>query len=83
MFRQPQRQKEDFQTDAIRPTALPSASLTSAHALDESPADQTSDEYLNGVYEDWNKKVDAEIETLVDGMTDLVQIASVSLCKDN
>lgn len=28
--------------------------------------------------EQWNKKVDVEVDTLVDGMVDLVSLASVS-----
>jgi hypothetical protein len=65
-----------FQTDASRPSALPSANI-GARNYDQPPA-ETSEEYLDQVEEEWNKKVDAEVDTLVDGMVDLVAIASVS-----
>lgn len=64
-----------FQTDASRPSALPSANI-GARSYDQPPA-ETSETYLDQVEEDWNKKVDAEVDTLVDGMVDLVAIASV------
>lgn len=64
-----------FQTDASRPSALPSANIGSRHY--EQQTAESSEEYLDIVEEEWNKKVDAEVETLVDGMVDLVAIASV------
>jgi mediator of RNA polymerase II transcription subunit 22 len=33
---------------------------------------------LEAVEDEWNKRVDVEIETLADGMVDLVNFASVS-----
>ncbi|KIM28663.1 hypothetical protein M408DRAFT_329409 [Serendipita vermifera MAFF 305830] len=71
-----QRPKDDFQTDALRPAALPSASLKTRTA-EEHTIEQSSDAYLDSVYEDWNKKVDTEVETLVEGMVELVHIASI------
>lgn len=65
-----------FQTDASRPSALPTANI-GARPLEPIPV-VSSEEYLNNVEEDWNKKLDNEVETLVDGMVDLVAIASVS-----
>jgi mediator of RNA polymerase II transcription subunit 22 len=44
----------------------------------QSIVDQNSAEYLDGIEEEWNKKVDMEVETLVDGMVDLVSLASIS-----
>ena len=72
------------QTDVSRPSALPSANLLH-RAGPQSIVDQNSAEYLDGIEEEWNKKVDMEVETLVDGMVDLVSLASVrflflSLC---
>jgi mediator of RNA polymerase II transcription subunit 22 len=65
------------QTDVSRPSALPTAKL-----LYRGPAqpliEQNSAEYLDAIEEEWNKKVDLEIETLVDGMVDFVSLASVS-----
>jgi mediator of RNA polymerase II transcription subunit 22 len=74
------------QTDVSRPSALPSASLRRTNAA--ASKDQTSDEFLDGTEEEWNKKVDVEIETLVDGMTEIVNLASVCTsrgcdCKHN
>lgn len=66
---------EPPQTDVSRPSALPTASL-----LSRGPAaliDVNSDQYLDTIEEEWNKKVDVEVETLVDGMVDLVNLASV------
>lgn len=64
------------QTDVSRPSALPTAKLSQRTAVPL--VDQNSAEYLDAIEEEWNKKVDVEIETLVDGMVDLVGLASVS-----
>ncbi|KAI0711497.1 hypothetical protein C8Q76DRAFT_623073 [Earliella scabrosa] len=63
------------QTDVSRPSALPTAKLLQRQA--PSVADQNSAEYLDAVEEEWNKRVDVEIETLVDGMVDIVSLASI------
>ncbi|KIJ52610.1 hypothetical protein M422DRAFT_65041 [Sphaerobolus stellatus SS14] len=66
-----------FQTDASRPAALPTAKI-GARPFDDEPVQTiSSEEYLDQVEEEWNRKVDAEVDTLVDGMVDLVSIASV------
>jgi len=70
------------QSDVSRPSALPTASLlqsrtSTAARLAQSQA-QNSAQYLDDIEEEWNKKVDTEIETLVDGMVDIVSLASVS-----
>jgi len=86
-----QRPKDDFQTDALRPAALPTASLKprvgaggvggggigGGNTSLEEQLDQSSEAYLDSVYEDWNKKVDVEVETLVEGMVELVNISSI------
>ncbi|KAI0733496.1 hypothetical protein C8Q72DRAFT_772184 [Fomitopsis betulina] len=62
-------------SDVSRPSALPTA-----HLLQRSTVpliDQNSNEYLDAIEEDWNKKVDTEIDILVDGMVDLVGLASI------
>ncbi|KAJ3548219.1 hypothetical protein NMY22_g1342 [Coprinellus aureogranulatus] len=61
-------------TDVSRPSALPTANLARAVSQHN---DQNSAEYLDSVEEEWNKKVDAEVEVLVDGMVDLVNLASI------
>ena len=68
--------RPEFKTDALRPSALPSAAIRPRNEVQQ--PELTSEQYLNQVYEEWNKKVDIEVETLVDGMVDLVSIAAVS-----
>ncbi|KAJ3551561.1 hypothetical protein NM688_g4632 [Phlebia brevispora] len=63
------------QTDVSRPSALPTANLRRKDA--QPTIDQNSEEYLESIEEQWNKKVDVEVETLVDGMVDLVSLASI------
>lgn len=63
------------QTDVSRRAALPTASLIPRSS--QPTIDQSSDEYLDAIEEEWNKKVDVEVDTLVDGMVDLVSLASV------
>lgn len=68
--------RPEFKTDALRPSALPSAAIRPRNEVQQ--PELTSEQYLNQIYEEWNKKVDVEVETLVDGMVDLVSIAAVS-----
>ncbi|CAL1716582.1 unnamed protein product [Somion occarium] len=63
------------QTDVSRRVALPTASLLSRSS--QPTIDQSSDQYLDSIEEEWNKKVDVEVDTLVDGMVDLVSLASI------
>ncbi|KAH8994926.1 hypothetical protein EDB92DRAFT_2085226 [Lactarius akahatsu] len=65
------------QSDVSRPSKLPTANLLPQGAAPPA-ADQNSAEYLDAVEEEWNKKVDVEIETLADGMVDLVNLASIN-----
>jgi mediator of RNA polymerase II transcription subunit 22 len=67
------------QTDVARRVALPTARIASRNA--QPTIDQNSAEYLDAIEEEWNKKVDVEVETLVDGMVDLVGLASVSMMR--
>jgi len=64
-------------TDVSRPSALPTANLRITSNVNQSVVDQNSAEYLEQIEEEWNKKVDVEVETLVDGMVDLVSLASI------
>ncbi|RDB26113.1 hypothetical protein Hypma_006742 [Hypsizygus marmoreus] len=66
------------QTDVSRPSALPTAKFSQRGTVSQSSIDQNSAEYLDAIEEEWNKRVDMEVETLVDGMVDLVSLASVS-----
>lgn len=63
------------QTDVSRPSALPTAKLLQRQS--QPTIDQNSNEYLDAIEEEWNKRVDVEIETLVDGMADIVGLALV------
>lgn len=65
------------QSDVSRPSKLPTAKLL-PHGAALPAADQTPAEYLEAAEEEWNKRVDVEIETLAEGMVDLVNLASVS-----
>ncbi|KAJ3714093.1 hypothetical protein EV361DRAFT_973569 [Lentinula raphanica] len=65
------------QTDVSRPSALPTATLLQ-RTFPQAIIDQDSNQYLNDIEEEWNKKVDLEVETLVDGMVDLVGLASIN-----
>jgi len=65
------------QSDVSRPSKLPTANLFPQGTAPQA-VEQTSTEYLDAVEEEWNKRVDVEIETLADGMVDLVNLASVS-----
>jgi mediator of RNA polymerase II transcription subunit 22 len=64
-------------TDVVRRAPLDTGLLRAPRQGAESS--QTSDEYLAHIEEEWNKKIDVEIDTLVSGMTALVDIASVRL----
>lgn len=66
-----------LQSDVSRPSKLPTAKIL-PHGAAPLAIEQTSAEYLETVEEEWNKRVDVEIETLADGMVDLVNLASVS-----
>lgn len=70
---------EPPQTDVSRPSALPTAKLLQRSAFNQALVDQNSDDYLDAIEEEWNKKLDAEVEVLVDGMVDIVSLASVRL----
>ncbi|OBZ72270.1 Mediator of RNA polymerase II transcription subunit 22 [Grifola frondosa] len=63
------------QTDVSRPSALPTAKLLQRPTLPL--VDQDSNEYLDAIEEEWNKKVDVDVDTLVDGMVDLVSLAMI------
>src|SRR5260370_24883510 len=63
--------------DVSRPSKHPTANLF-PHGAAPPAIEQTSVEYLEAVEEEWNKRVDVEIETLAEGMSDLVNLASVS-----
>ncbi|KAF4613760.1 hypothetical protein D9613_007595 [Agrocybe pediades] len=61
-------------SDVSRPSALPTGRLQQRNV---NFVDQSSVEYLDTNEEEWNKKLDSEVEILVDGMVDLVSLASI------
>ncbi|KAF8501659.1 hypothetical protein F5888DRAFT_1674241 [Russula emetica] len=65
------------QSDVSRPSKLPTAKLL-PHGAALPATDQTPAEYLEAAEEEWNKRVDVEIETLAEGMVDLVNLASIN-----
>jgi mediator of RNA polymerase II transcription subunit 22 len=76
------------QTDVSRPSALPTANLSNRNLsatqsnLTAAHAHLDASEYLDAVQEDLNKRVDNEVDILVDGMVDLVEISSVSVISE-
>ncbi|KAL1682582.1 hypothetical protein EV122DRAFT_287191 [Schizophyllum commune] len=68
---------DGYTGDVSRPSALPSANFLQRFNTKDAAAEQNSSEYLDGIEEEWNKKVDTEVGTLVDNMVELVGLASV------
>ena len=63
------------QTDVSRSSTLPTPK--SLQRPIQPSVDQDSDDYLDGAEEQWNRCVDVEVETLVNGMVDIVALAAV------
>lgn len=72
------------QTDFRRRTVLPStqrnAAQQGAGSTSHGGLDLASDDYLDRVEEELNRRVDHDTQSLVDGMRDLVALAKVSEC---
>ncbi|KAF7317870.1 hypothetical protein MKEN_00874900 [Mycena kentingensis (nom. inval.)] len=70
-----------MQTDVSRPSALPTANLipraNTAVPGQTGIPEQNSKEFLTAIEEEWNRKIDVELEALLDGMVDLVGLASI------
>ncbi|KAG8906676.1 hypothetical protein FRB99_006377 [Tulasnella sp. 403] len=69
-------QRPPIATDFARPSALPTASLRTNQQRNQQQ-ELTSDEYLQQLEEEWNRKIDEQIEILVHNMVDLVDIAKI------
>ncbi|KAF8556217.1 hypothetical protein OG21DRAFT_1409610, partial [Imleria badia] len=70
-------------TNVSCPTVLQTATLHRQCSAANALVDQNSDEYLDNTGGGWNKKLDAEVEVLVDGMmVDIVSLASAIGDKD-
>jgi hypothetical protein len=72
----------EYKSDVSRPSALPTARLRAAQSSSATAADseQSSEQYLDAAEEEWNRKIDAELDVLVEGMQDLVALAEVIFC---
>ncbi|KAG8859321.1 hypothetical protein FRB96_004536 [Tulasnella sp. 330] len=67
--------RQAIATDYARPAALPTASFRpNANAAGQEVDSET---YLREVEEEWNKKIDEQVDILVHNMVDLVDIAKV------
>jgi len=69
-------QRQPIATDFSRPSALPTASIRPARGHN-AEQDVNSDEYLDQLQEEWNRKIDDQVEILVNNMVDLVNIAQI------
>ena len=65
-----------FSTDAIRPSALPSASL-GRRGGDTALSGNSEKEALEKEYQAWNVRIDTEVKSLSSGLKELVQLANV------
>jgi hypothetical protein len=68
-----------FQTDALRPSSLPTASLGRRRPLDGNGNTQTAvSEDLDKVAEEWNVRIDKEMKSMTTSLAELVDLADVS-----
>lgn len=74
----------EFQTDALRPSSLPTATLGRRRhhtgGADTSAAGPGAVEDLDKVSEDWNVRIDREVKSVSSGLKDLIELADVSVC---
>lgn len=68
-------QRAPVTTDYARPSALPTASLRNVQQAEQ---DVNSETYLQQLEEDWNRKIDEQVEVLVNNMMNLVEMSKVS-----
>jgi hypothetical protein len=66
----------EFQTDSLRPSSLPTASLGRRQPTTAN-ADKDADAELNKVAEEWNLRIDKEMKNLTGGLGELVELADV------
>jgi hypothetical protein len=69
----------EFQTDSLRPSSLPTASL-GRRQPSTANADKDADAELDKVAEEWNLRIDKEMRNLTGGLGELVELADVRLC---
>ena len=68
----------EFQTDSLRPSSLPTASL-GRRQPSTANADKDADAELDKVAEEWNLRIDKEMKNLTGGLGELVDLADVRL----
>jgi hypothetical protein len=72
----------EFQTDALRPASLPTASLgrripsSSGHGAQKGETTASSED-LDRVAEEWNVRIDKEMKAMSGGLGELVDLADV------
>lgn len=70
-----------FQTDALRPSALPSASLGRPRPLTRAEPDAegipTGDAERDRAHAEWNTRIDREIKGVANGLKEIVELADV------
>ncbi|KAG8984721.1 hypothetical protein FRB90_005144, partial [Tulasnella sp. 427] len=64
-------------TDFSRPSGLPTANLRSRQQAPAPAPAIDSEEYLYRLQEEWNVKIDEQVQILVNNMVDLVGIAKI------
>lgn len=69
----------EFQTDALRPSSLPTASLGRRRHFDDTNAQNEEGEKFGKVAEDWNVRIDKEVKAVSTGLKELIELADVSL----
>jgi hypothetical protein len=70
-----------FQTDALRPSALPSASLGRPRPLTRAEPDAetipSGDAERDRAHAEWNLRIDREIKGVANGLKEIVELADV------
>jgi hypothetical protein len=66
----------EFQTDSLRPSSLPTASL-GRRQTSTANVHKDADEELDKVAEEWNLRIDKEMKNLTGGLGELVELADV------
>ncbi|GFZ43193.1 hypothetical protein JCM24511_00912 [Saitozyma sp. JCM 24511] len=70
-----------FQTDALRPSALPSASLGRPRPLTRAEPDAegipTGDAERDRAHAEWNTRIDREIKGVANGLKEIVELADI------
>ena len=72
-----------FQTDSLRPSALPTASLGRSRPLSRpdpsggEDGEASTSNQTEMFYADWNTRIDKEVKAVAGGLRELVELADV------